>query len=281
MTATRITPSDLALWRSWIGRTEIRTQWLDPESLRRFAAAAGCDLDVEHIAPPLGHWAYFLEAAPDAAIGVDGHPGRGGLLPPVTLPRRMFAAARIDILAPLDLSREASLRVTVADIRHRTGGSGDLVFVDLDHSIRQGAREHVRERQTLVFRDAGGPVGEIVAVAVPPGPNDHIWTPGPVDLFRFSAATFNAHRIHYDQPYARAAEGYPDLVVHGPFAAVRLCAYAEAALGAPASTVFFRATAPLFVSQPVRLTSGPAPGEFRAVRCDGVTAMTASIEIRA
>ena len=209
--------------------------------------------------------------------GVDGHPLRGAFLPAVTLPRRMFAAAAMRFPAPLLVGEPGTLRLTVADVRHRHGQSGDLVFVEVDRVLSQGGTDRVTERQTIVYRDAGGRVAP-----VQPEPGEvfeDAWHPGPVDLFRFSAVTFNAHRIHYDLPYAQGEEGYPGLVVHGPFTAAKLCALAAASRPGAAMRGFaFRAAAPLFAGQPVRLRPGATPRTFEARRCDGVAAMTAEAD---
>ena len=189
----------------------------------------------------------------------------------------MFASGDIRFPAPLTADREADLTLTVADVRLRSGKSGDLVFVDVERRIVQDGRDCVVERQTLVYRDAGASMPTVVPTADPPGETGdaEIWTPGAVDLFRFSAATGNAHRIHYDADYTRTEEGYPDLVVHGPFTAARLFARLSRQLGAPPTHFTFRAHAPLIVSQPIRLVRGDTEQEACAVRCDGVTAMTA------
>jgi len=133
------------------------------------------------------------------------------------------------------------------------------------------------ERQTIVYREAGDATAPVAVRAdVAEG---ELWTPSRVDLFRFSAATFNSHRIHYDLPYAKGEEGYPDLVVHGPFTAAKLCGLAQRLAGAALASFSFRAMAPLFVDQPVRLRKGEAQGAVAAFRCDGETAMTASFEV--
>jgi len=264
---------DVAHWREWIGREEVRTQRLDVESLRRYAAALGEDLSVEAMIPALAHWAWFLPVA--AKLGEDGHPARGGFLPPVSLPRRMFAASSMRFPAPLQLDTMAQLTSTIADVRHRRGRSGDLVFVEVERRITQHGQLRVEEHQSIVYRGIGEPVPAVVGQPQAQ-PADIIWQPGPVDLFRFSAVTFNAHRIHYDRPYATTVEGYPDLVVHGPFTAARLFAHARTCNGKTPGQFSFRALAPLFVSQPVHLLKGERTGEYHARRCDGEIAMTAT-----
>lgn len=259
-----ISDTDLAHWRQWLGRSESRTERLDPEALRRFAAAQGADLDIEASPPPLAHWAFFLPVTRD--LGPDGHPARGGFLPPVSLPRRMFLGAEMAFPAPLLLDVPATRTTTITGLDHKTGRSGELVLLTLDHRIEQAGATRITERQTIVYRDTGAPLPPVVP-ADPPLAGT-VWTPDQVQLFRFSAATFNSHRIHYDLPYARDVEGYPGLVVHGPLTAAKLHALA----GSPRRFAF-RAQAPLFAGQPVTLTG--ENGHGHAIRCDGVVALTA------
>lgn len=268
---TGLDPSLLDEWQGAIGRTETRREVLELESLRRYALAIDCDPQVEERLPSLPHWAYFLPQPGDAQLGPDGHPLRGGFLPAISLPRRMFAAADIAFEAPLALGDVAELVSTVAAVNHKSGKSGDLVFVEVDRVISQGGIVRVRERQSYVYRDFGDPAPMPVASDAPAG---ELWHPGPANLFRFSAVTFNSHRIHYDLPYAIEAEGYPALVIHGPFTAAKLARLAEQE-GALKS-FGFRAQSPLFLGQPVRLQRGD--GEVRAMRCDGAVAMIAKVE---
>jgi 3-methylfumaryl-CoA hydratase len=273
-----ITPEELESWRAHVGREEIRRQSLDVESLRRFAAAQGADLDVERHPPPLAHWAWFLEVIGPGGLGPDGHPNRGGLLPPVRLPRRMFASATMTFEAPLVLGAPAELSLTVAEVRHRSGKTGDLVFVEVDRRLSQDGLLRLTERQTIVYRELGAATPRVAAAEPPLNRDVELWTPGPVDLFRFSAVTFNSHRIHYDLPYAMNEEGYPGLVVHGPFTAAKLFALARGRAGRPLTSFSFRAVAPLFAGQPVYLAAGDGEGEVQAIRRDGAVAMTARAE---
>jgi 3-methylfumaryl-CoA hydratase len=273
-----IRPEEIEAWSAHVGRHETRRQRLDVESLRRFAAAQGADMDVERQAPPLAHWAYFVETVGPEGIGPDGHPRRGGLLPPVRLPRRMFAAAVMTFAEPLALDTEGELSITVADVRHRTGKTGDLVFVEVDRRLIQEGRERLTERQTIVYRGLGDPVAPIEPTDLPLRHEAEVWLPTPVDLFRFSAVTFNSHRIHYDHPYVTREEGYPGLVVHGPFTAAKLFAFAQARARRPIRRFEFRAVAPLFVGQPIYLAPGGGEGEIQALRCDGAVAMSAQAD---
>ncbi|MGH7076039.1 MAG: hypothetical protein ACREFD_17850 [Stellaceae bacterium] len=277
MTDVAVTAAQIGRWRGHIGRAETRRQILDPESLRRYAVAVGAPAEVERVLPPLAHWAWFLDAVEAEELSEDGHAKRGGLVPPITLPRRMFAAVAFRFHRPLILGEPAELTIGVADVRHRQGRAGDLVFVDLDRRLHQRDEERLTERQTIVYRALGERVPPIVPVATA-ATRGEIWTPGPVELFRFSAATFNAHRIHYDLPYAREVEGYPGLVVHGPLTAARLFAHARARTPGVIAGFAVRITAPLFADQPIRLGGGEA-GEWHAMRCDGVVAVTARIEV--
>ena len=257
----------VAEWQSWIGRQESRSEILEAQALRRFAAAIGEDLEVERAWPSLGHWAFFLPVVGADQVGEDGHPRRGGFLPPISLPRRMFASAEMRFERTLALGQAAERTSTIRDVRVRSGGTGTLVLVDVEHVIGQSGTACVTERQTIVYREAGGTTPPI---APGDGPDGELWCPNEADLFRFSAATFNGHRIHYDLPYAQAEEGYPALVVHGPFTAAKLFGLARRTEGEP-RLFSFRAQAPIFLGQPVRLAA--ADGGYTAYRADGLAAM--------
>jgi 3-methylfumaryl-CoA hydratase len=233
-------------------------------------------MDVERHTPSMGHWAFFLAVAPDSQIGEDGHPRRGDFLPPITLPRRMFAGAAVRFGAKLQLGKPATRTSTIVSLNHKAGRSGDLVFVEVDQMISQDGAMCVSERQTIVYRGEGEKAAAVVPKPQTPAPGDVLWTPGPVNLFRFSAVTFNNHRIHYDAPYVTEVEGYPGLVVHGPFTAAKLLGHARKRAGRALSSFTFRALAPLFVSQEVRLAGGETPDAVVAIRCDGATSMAAN-----
>jgi 3-methylfumaryl-CoA hydratase len=175
-------------------------------------------------APHLIHWLLFPSYHPMADVGPDGHPKRGGFLPPVELPRRMWAGSDLEFLRPLQVGRQVIRRSTIADVSEKHGRTGRLVFVAVDHEICDGAHVCVRERHHIVYRDLPGPGSQPAAAR--PAPASPQWmrqvVPDPVLLFRYSALTFNGHRIHYDRGYAMEAEGYPGLVVHGPLIATLL-----------------------------------------------------------
>jgi 3-methylfumaryl-CoA hydratase len=254
---------------------------VSPEVVSRFAAAldhawpgGGAEL------PPMWHYGLFLNQVPTARLGPDGHPPRGDFMPPVKLPRRMFAGAKIGFRAPLVAGREATKVSEITTVDYRQGKSGGLVFVRVNVSVLQHDALCVEEEQTIVYRGDGPRMPAVAPRAAPPEPatgSVENWLPTSVELFRFSAVTFNAHRIHYDLPYASEVEGYPGLVVHGPLTALRLCAFASRLLG-PLKEFRFRGEAPLFVWQPVRLIGDRGGTECRLVaeRCDGAAAMTAT-----
>lgn len=261
---------------AWIGRARVQETVLEVEVARRYAAAFGSSLDVAAAFPPLGHWAYFNDLVPSADLGLDGHPKRGVFLPPIALPRRMFASSSLTFAAPLALGEAASLISTITDIRLRSGRSGKLVLVDQKRDLTQAGALKLTETQTIVYRDGTERTAAVAETGA--GAEGELWTPAVVDLFRFSAATYNGHRIHYDRAYAREDEGYPDLVVHGPFTAAKLFDLATRLARRPLKSFSFRAQAPLFVDQPVRLRAGEEPSSVVAVRCDGAVAMSAAYD---
>lgn len=262
--------SAIAVGQEAIGRTEIRREILSPEPLQRFALSVGAHPAVVDHAPPLGHWAFFLPATEDSAIDLDGHAKRGDFLPAIPLARRMFAGSTIEFSGPLLLGREAQLTSRVTAVSYKRGRSGELAFVEIDRTIQQEGSIRVSEQQQFVYRELGPTIEMPVGTA--PLPKGETWQPNEANLFRFSAATFNSHRIHYDLPYARSVEGYPALVVHGPFTATKLAGLAQRE--GNLARFSFRAMAPLFLGQPIALrTTGK--GAVEAVRCDGVVAMRA------
>ena len=235
-----------------IGRTEMRTAWVSPDAVQAMAAT----LDVPHpgeTLPPLWHWMLFAAWAPTSEVGPDGHPKRGGFLPPVhDLPRRMWAGGRVTFAAPLHAGEIATRTSTILSVTEKHGASGRLVFVTIRHDINGPAGRAVTEEQDLVYRGTGG---EAVKPGEPAPPIDPAAArevrPGPVLLFRYSALTGNSHRIHYDADYVRDVEGYPGLVVHGPLQATWLAALA-AELG-PLGWFSYRGRRPAFSGNPLQL----------------------------
>lgn len=256
--------------QQFVGRTQTRVEVLELQPLRRFALASGAPVASPEAQPPLAHWAFFLPDPADSELSSDGHARVGSFLPDTGLPQRMFAASAMTFHRPLALGRQATLTSTIAEITPKEGRSGALVFVEIDRVIEQDGSPCMSERQSLVYRPAGSPVA--MPEPLPVEPEGERWLPTETHLFRFSAATFNSHRIHYDHPYATEVEGYPSLVVHGPFTAARLAGLAMR--NGPLKRFSFRAMAPLFLGQPIFLRS-VGKDAVEAVRCDGAVAMRA------
>ena len=248
-------------YSNWVGRSETREDVATAAPLVGLAALLDHDPAPPAIVPPLGHWLYFLPDARQSAIGADGHPRRDetGLLPPVPLPRRMWAGGRVEFLAPIAVGAALSRVTTIAAIRAKRGASGDLLFVTLQHDIVADGVPAIREEQDLVYRAAATASAAPTAPPPPapePEPTDAVRriTADPVLLFRYSALTFNAHRIHYDRDYARDVEGYAGLVVHGPLIATLLIDHARREMPGLAPRHFsFRAEAPLIDGAPFDL----------------------------
>jgi 3-methylfumaryl-CoA hydratase len=271
-----LTAEELDDWRRYVGRAETREQLLDMESLRRYAVAVGSAREVEQRWPPIAHWAYFSQILGRQQLGPDGHPRRGeGIIPPIRLRRRMFAASSIRYLEPFELNQRAQLTTTVVDLTHKVGDSGELVFMELQRILTQHGRDRVSELQTIVYLEGNAAGRHVGSRAFTVGGDTEVWEPSTVEVFRFSAATFNAHRIHYDLPYTQTEEGYPNLVVQGPLTAAKLQAFAQTRSSKPITEFAFRIKAPIFINQIVHLRQDPHERNFEAVRCDGIVAVSA------
>jgi 3-methylfumaryl-CoA hydratase len=259
---------DIDALRQWVGRRETRTDLITAAPLVALAATLDRD-DAATAVPPLYHWLYFLPVVPMGQVGPDGHPTRGGFLPPVPLRRRMWAASRLVFHGPLQVGDKVARSSEITDVQLKEGKSGALVFVKLKHAVMSATGvAAVTEEQDIVYRDDPRP-GASEAPAKP-APQDAAWRrevrPDPVLLFRYSALTFNGHRIHYDRSYANDVEGYPGLVVHGPLIATLLVDQLHRHLpGATLATFEFRAVRPLFDVAAFELCGQPAH-DGRSVR---------------
>ncbi len=271
-------------YASWIGRTEEVT---DPMS-RAQAQAAQAMLDApgaplaDGDALPLPwHWFHFLPRAPQAALDADGHPQRGGFLPPIPYPRRMFAGARMQVHRPLRVGMPAVREGAIRNVVMKSGKTGALAFVTVAYRFLQDGVLCLEEEQDIVYREPGAAVAAPVPAVLPPPPEGS-WTrtlqPDTRLLFRFSALTFNAHRIHYDRGYAVQTEGYPGLVVHGPLTAVLLLQLVRQSTARPVLAFSFRGVAPLFDLGPIRLLGRLADDavELQAQGPDGALALAAT-----
>lgn len=240
----------------WIGRTEELADRITPVPISALSATLDRADPLPQpgdALPPLWHWLYFLPVHRQSKIGPDGHPERGGFLPAVELPRRMWAGGRLQFHHPLRVGDAVSRVSTIADVSAKEGRTGKLVFVLVRHEISDGAGLALTEEHDIVYRDNPAP-GE-----APPAPKaadtNHDWIreirPDPVLLFRYSALTFNGHRIHYDRPYVTNVEGYPGLIVHGPLIATLLMDLLRRQLpDAEVESFSFRAVKPLFDTAP-------------------------------
>ncbi|MGE5336610.1 MAG: MaoC family dehydratase N-terminal domain-containing protein [Gemmatimonadota bacterium] len=274
-------------WREWIGRTEQRSDLVTAASLAALSATLDRG-DPEPLpgsdVPPLWHWMYFNPVARQSELGPDGHPRRGGFLPPVTLPRRMWAGGRLQFNHPLQVGDEITRLSRIADVSVKEGRSGMLVFVRVRHEINNARGLALTEEHDIVYRDA--PRADAPAPAPQPAPAEYDFTreivPDPVLLFRYSALTFNGHRIHYDRRYVTGVEGYPGLIVHGPLIATLLLDLVRRSVAHARVRRFeFRAVRPLFDIHPFSVCGKHRDGRIALWARDhqGALAMDASAEI--
>jgi 3-methylfumaryl-CoA hydratase len=254
-------PAELA---GWVGRTESAEDRIGAAPLAMLAALLDRDDPPPahgDAIPPLAHWLYFLPTHRQSEIGADGHARRGEFLPPVALPRRMWAGSRIEFLRPLAVGDPVRRASRITAIAEKRGRSGPLVFVTVRHEVSGPAGLALVDEHEIVYR---GAEGRAVAEGVP-APAGEAWSrairPDPVLLFRYSAATFNGHRIHYDHPYVTGVEGYPGLVVHGPLVATLLVDLLRRSRPGTALASFsFRALRPLFDTAPFTVCGLPDEG---------------------
>jgi len=216
--------------------------------------------------PPLWHWVALPRWSPSSVLGLDGHPVRGSFLPPVELPRRMFAGGEVVLHAPVQIGSIVRREAEVTSVEHKQGRSGPLAVVTVDTRLLDGSTLLLEERQSLVYREAGErSAPRPVADSAPDAPLTRVgewaWSlaTDPTLLMRFSAATANAHRIHYDHPYATGVEGYPGLVVHGPLMTLSLAEVARLEGVGDVTTLRHRNLAPLFCGMPATLRRTPDP----------------------
>ena len=256
----------LAHLQTWQGRTEIRDDVLTAAPVSGLSATLDRDdapPRIGTVLPPLWHWLYFLPQPRQSEIGPDGHPRRGGFLPPVPLPRRMWAGGRLRWEAgnPLQVGQQVQRTSAIQSVRHKAGRTGDLVFVQVEHQFRNAQDLALIEDHDIVYRAAAQP-GDPVP---PPTPalQDATWrrsiVPDDVLLFRYSALTFNGHRIHYDRKYVTEVEGYPGLIVHGPLIATLLLDLLRREMpGAVVVGFDFKAVRPTFDLHPFSVQGRPS-----------------------
>lgn len=271
--------------RGWIGREEHASETLTPEHVARFNATFDrtSPLSKGSDAPLLIHFCLTQPTVPTAELGPDGHPARGGFLPPVPLPRRMWAGGAMSFHAPVRIGDTVSRRSVIEDVVVKEGRSGILCFVTVTHNIESAGTRALTERQDIVYRAAETATPaqtQIKSDAAPLGPHNRTITPSAPLLFRYSALTFNGHRIHYDAPYTRTEEGYPGLIIHGPMQATLLCQYAADLRGVAPKTFEFRSLSPIFDTHDFRINAADQDGELSlwTARTDGPVAMKATAQ---
>ena len=237
---------------AWIGRSETMPDGLDVTAVGRVTATlGGPQLKAGDPLPPLWQWAFFISTVPMDGVGADGHPARGGFLPPAGSDRnRMWAGGRVEFKTPLRVGVPAERRSTVIDVKEKTGRTGSLMFVTVRHEYWQDGAAAISEEQDIVYRQPSPPK----LAGTEPAPAAawrETMNPTPVLLFRYSAVTFNSHRIHYDHPYVTEAEGYPGLVIHGPMiATMMVAAFRHANPDSEILGVSYRGLRPLIAPAP-------------------------------
>ncbi|EBA18076.1 hypothetical protein RSK20926_20097 [Roseobacter sp. SK209-2-6] len=276
---------DLEHLEKWIGRSETYVERIASFPSNALALTLNRDDPLytdETALPPLWHWMHFLQLFKLSDAGYDGHAALGGFLPQVPLPRRMWAGSRLNFHAPMLIGRELTKVSTIKSVKAKTGRSGQLVFVTVGHQFFDGETLGIDEEHDIVYREAAKPDRPLPAP--PPVPDNWDFAreidPDPVLLFRYSALTFNGHRIHYDQPFCVNSEGYEGLVVHGPLLATLLLDLLRREKPDRAVTGFeFRAVSTIYETQRFSL-HGAAREDGRtyhlwARRQDGALAMDA------
>jgi 3-methylfumaryl-CoA hydratase len=280
-------PALLARLGEWVGRTETLADDITAAPVRALAATLDRDDPPPQPGtplPPLWHWLYFLPAHPAREIGEDGHAKRGGFLPPVPLPRRMWAGGRLawETGNPLRVGDAARRTSRIASVKHKAGRSGDLVFVTVVHELHNAHGLALAEEHDIVYRDAPQPGDPVPApVAADRGaPWQRDLVPDDVLLFRYSALTFNGHRIHYDRRYVTEVEGYPGLVVHGPLIATLLLDLLRRHTDRPVRRFEFKAVRPAFDGRALSVNGRPEGGRVALWARDheGSLTMQASAE---
>lgn len=278
---------ELAGLRDWIGRRQSTKDMIAPAAVAAMAATLDHPVAPQPGEPlPAGwHWLFFNRAARASELGPDGHPKRGGFLPPAPLPWRMWAGGRLVPHAPLLVGDAARRESEIANIEVKQGRSGPLVFVLVKHRVFGAAGLAIEEEHDIVYRGHPDPTAPSKSEAAPA---DGVWkrkiVPDPMLLFRYSALTFNGHRIHYDHPYATQVEGYPGLVVHGPLIATLLLDLLRQEMRKARLGKFsYRAVSPLFDTAPFIVNGAPAPDGRRArvwaAGPSGQLAMSATAEM--
>jgi len=241
---------DIDHLRQWIGRSTEASDIVTAQLTKGLRATLFQEIGepvTGEVAPYTVHWCLAQPVFPHDQLGPDGHPTRGGFLPPVPLPRRMWAGGELEFIDPLRVGDLATRVSRITDVTLKTGSTGQLCFVSVEHHVSSPRGPAIRERQDIVYREIGGvqPAAPAKAPA-PSAQHRETHVSDPVLLFRYSALTFNGHRIHYDRDYVTRVEGYPGLIFHGPLQAALLVEFAARLKGGAPKTFSYRGVQPLF-----------------------------------
>jgi 3-methylfumaryl-CoA hydratase len=242
---------DLDHLRQWVGRTQEATDIVTAQLVKGLRATLFQEVGEPRdgdVAPFTVHWCLAQPVFPMSMLGPDGHPTRGGFLPPVPLPRRMWAGGEIEFLDALRVGDVSTRTSRISDVTVKTGSTGQLCFVSVEHTISSPRGNAIRERQDIVYREMGAQAAAPAKPAPPPvAQHRETHVSDPVLLFRYSALTFNGHRIHYDRDYVTKVEGYPGLIFHGPLQAAFIVELAAKLRGGkPPKKFTYRGVQPLF-----------------------------------
>jgi 3-methylfumaryl-CoA hydratase len=282
---------------AWVGRSEAVEDVASRSAALGLAAVLdrpSNEADADHAALfPLGHWLQFSPTTTMSELGPDGHPRLGGFMPPLPLPRRMWAGSKIVFHAPVAVGQRLRKTTTIESITPKAGSTGELCFVSLRHDVTADDKLALVEHQNIVYREAPAVDTDAPSPARPPrqdGPAPDGWDwaralrPNEITLFRYSALTFNSHRIHYDHPYATGVEGYPGLVVHGPLSATYIVdAFLRRHQGATLTGFEFSARSPIFAGEQIHVAgraAGAGAADLAVVGPDGKPAVLARIQYR-
>jgi len=259
--------------QAWVGRSETVRDRIAATPVNALNATLDHEAALAadgNALPPLWHWLYFLPLHRQSEIGPDGHARRGGFLPPVPLPRRMWAGSQFEFRSPVRVGDAVERTSTIADVTEKEGRTGKLVFVKVRHEVRcnQATEPAIVEFHDIVYREAQR--ADDLEPPPQPAPTEAAWqreiVPDDVLLFRYSALTFNGHRIHYDRKYVTEVEGYPGLIVHGPLIATLLMDLVRRnAPQADVATFRFRAVRPTFDLHPFRV-NGQVQSDGKAIK---------------
>ncbi|WP_319529639.1 acyl-CoA dehydrogenase [uncultured Cohaesibacter sp.] len=277
---------DVTYLEQWIGKTEIREELIAAFPSNALAATldrSDPDYTTGSPLPPLWHWLHFLPVFKLADAGYDGHAALGGFLPPVPLPRRMWAGSRLTFVSPMPIGSHLRKVSTIKSVKAKSGRSGQLVFVNVGHQVFEGDRLGIDEEHDIVYREEATKGASLPTPVAAPTESNFFREidPNPVLLFRYSALTFNGHRIHYDHPFCIGSEAYQGLVVHGPLIATLLLDLLRREQPDVRISAFeFRAISTIFDTEPFWLHGEPAADgktyHLWARRSDGALAMDAT-----